>query len=208
MSLFLDAIVELNGGITKGAKAAFARTAGVSIMTVVRWCEGKPIDERRRAHIAKAMGISPEQLDKISPPAVPVSNLSHASGTITNVPVVGIVSAEHFSCVFEENAPLEVLPMLTQRGDKGLMALKISGSCMEPTCSDGDYVVVSPVVQYEEGSLIVAKVNGDCTLKRIHIQGKTAVLKPDNKKFKEIRIPKEELNIVGVARYMMRKMNR
>jgi len=112
-----------------------------------------------------------------------------------------------FNCVFEQEDPLEILPVLTQAGEKKMLGLRVSGDCMETTASDGDYIVIAPTSTYEIGGLVVAKLNGDCTLKRIYIEGKTAILKPDNKAFKPIRVPLTSLKIVGSVRYMVRKFS-
>jgi SOS-response transcriptional repressor LexA len=121
------------------------------------------------------------------------------------VPVVGTVSAEMFACVFEDNTyPLEVLPVPHIKGTK-VKALKVSGDCMEPEVHDGEYVVISIGAAPEEGSLVVARVSGECTLKRIYMRGEQVTLKPDNKKYRERVVAKKDLEVLGVVLYTFKK---
>jgi SOS-response transcriptional repressor LexA len=182
-------------------------------MTVSRWVTGTSrIDEPLQAKVAGALGVSVEQLlacfPQRTPPAADQSgNYSPLQEvSLTYVPVVGTVSAETFNCVFEEDdiTPMEVLPVPMTRGTKA-KALKVRGDCMEPAASDGDYVVVAAKAAYEDGSLIVAKVDGECTLKRVYLRGKKALLIPDNKEYKKLEVNAKDLVIVGVVIYTIRK---
>lgn len=76
---------------------------------------------------------------------------------------------------------------------------------MEPTASDGDYIIVAAKAAYEDGSLIVAKVDGECTLKRMQTRGDKVILVPDNKEYKRKEVKKEDLQIVGVVVFILRR---
>jgi SOS-response transcriptional repressor LexA len=125
---------------------------------------------------------------------------------LTYIPVVGTVSAENFSCVFEEEGitPMEILPVPMMKGTKA-KALKVRGDCMEPVASDGDYIAVAAKAAYEDGSLVVAKVDGECTFKRIYVHGDKVLLVPDNKKYKRIEVKKEAVEVAGIVVYILRK---
>lgn len=197
-----------NGGATQ---VDFAKKIGVKQSTVSRWIAGQRPNEEDQPAIAKEFGISADQLmadyphrhSVLGEPSRDYAPLQEVS--ISYVPVVGTVSAETFNCVFEDDiTPMEVLPVPMIRGTKA-KALKVRGSCMEPAASDGDYVVVAAKAGYEEGGLIVAKVDGECTLKRIYVRKDKVLLVPDNKDYKRIEVKKEDLQIVGVVVYILRK---
>jgi repressor LexA len=209
---FNELLKRWNKGILKGAAVRFAEHVGVSQMTVSRWATGgSRVDEPMQSKVAKALGVSVDQLmacfpQRTSPSAE--SSRDYApfqEVSISYVPVVGTVSAETFNCVFEDDiTPMEVLPVPMTRGTKA-KALRVRGACMEPAASDGDYVVVAAKAAYEDGSLVVAKVDGECTLKRVYFRNDKALLIPDNKKYKRLEVKKEALQIVGVVVYILRR---
>lgn len=212
---FQDLLVKWNKGVIRGAQTEFAAKLKLERATVARWASGTYApSEDLRPKVAKELGVTVEQLMAHFPQrgggaaaAEPIANIYPEWGmALEYIPVVGYVSAETFNCVFEdeETTPMEVLPVPLPRGTKA-KALKVRGSCMEPAASDGDYVVVAAKAGYDDGSLIVAKLDGECTLKRVYTRGEKVLLVPDNKKYKRLEIKKEELEIVGVVIYTIRK---
>jgi SOS-response transcriptional repressor LexA len=192
--------------------AKFSKAIGYSEATVSNLINNsaRPTSEKLITACAKELKISTDKLLSCfytSPAADRGGNYSPLQEvSLTYVPVVGTVSAETFNCVFEEDdiTPMEVLPVPMTRGTKA-KALKVRGDCMEPAASDGDYVVVAAKAAYEDGSLIVAKVDGECTLKRVYLRGKKALLIPDNKEYKKLEVNAKDLVIVGVVIYTIRK---
>ncbi|MFA6584340.1 MAG: XRE family transcriptional regulator [Elusimicrobiaceae bacterium] len=124
---------------------------------------------------------------------------------IIHVGVIGTVSAENFNFAFE-NSPEEYLPVLVEAyGGKHIFALKIRGACMSPTAEDGDYAIVAQTSHVDDGRLAVVRLNCECTLKRIFRKQNVIELKPDNEKFKTLRIKPSELEIVGQVVGFFRK---
>jgi repressor LexA len=130
---------------------------------------------------------------------------SEETRRIIHVGVIGTVSAENFNIALE-NPPTEYLPVLVEsQGAKKTFALKVRGSCMEPTARDGDYAIVAQTEWVDEGQLAVLRLDGEFTMKRVYRKNHHVELKPDNPSFKTLRITAPELCIVGQVIAIMRK---
>ncbi len=68
----------------------------------------------------------------------------------------------------------------------------------------GDVVVVEKRASAQPGEIVVAIVDNDFTLKRLHMERGRIVLKPENRSYPVIR-PKGDLEIFGVVIGMFRK---
>lgn len=201
-----DLLKQWNGGVLSGAPKKLADKLGKSESAISRIMSGNmQMPEVLAPKMAKVLGVSLEQLMNCLPSKGESLPSNILEVPISYIPVVGYVSAENFNCVFEDDiTPMEVLPVPMMTGAKA-KALKVSGDCMEPAASDGDYVVVAQRAAYEDGTLIVAKVHGECTLKRMYSRGDKVLLVPDNKKYKRLEVKKEDLLVVGVVLFTMRK---
>jgi DNA polymerase V len=83
--------------------------------------------------------------------------------------------------------------------------------CGDSMCSvgiyDGDKIVVDRSVEARHGMIIVAIVNGEHTIKRLHITGNGIELWPENPCYSPIRLKEhEELVVFGVVVGVVRKM--
>jgi repressor LexA len=127
------------------------------------------------------------------------------SSEIQNVPVLGVVSAEKFTLV--ENAkPTEYLPIFMDKAQR-YVALRVVGQCMMPTVFDGEYAVIALQDKAENGQLVVARINQECTLKRYFQVEDHFELRPDNPTYKTIVIKnKSELDIIGVVKFFTRRV--
>lgn len=124
---------------------------------------------------------------------------------VVPVGVLGLVSAENFHLAVE-NTPDEYLPVLVEgSGTKRIFALKIKGACMEPSAHDGDYAVVEEADYVDDGKLAVLRLGNGYTLKRVFRREGYVELKPDNPKFKPLKIASDDLKVVGQVKLFCRK---
>lgn len=114
----------------------------------------------------------------------------------TTAPVLGIVCAERFAFSFE-SVPGDHIPNPWPR--KKVFALQISGDCMEPTFRNGEFVYLSESQQVVDGKVVLAQLDGEYTLKRYFRRADYVELKPDNGKYKSIKIATNKLIIKGVV---------
>jgi len=121
------------------------------------------------------------------------------------VPLLGRVQAGRLTSALEE--PSGYLPIRSRRPEKELFALRVRGDSMNGAgiLSD-DIVVVRRQSNAENGEIVVALVDDEATIKRLHRRGSRLELRPDNPDFENI-VPKPgELQLLGkvieVHRYL------
>ncbi|MEX0716602.1 MAG: transcriptional repressor LexA [Planctomycetaceae bacterium] len=80
-------------------------------------------------------------------------------------------------------------------------ALKVQGDSMIGAgIHDGDTVIVREQPLAQNGQIVVAVVDGETTLKRLHFGSDVIELRPENKRFKPIQVTSEaEFRILGVV---------
>ena len=85
---------------------------------------------------------------------------------------------------------------------------KVSGDSMIGAgLDDGDLLVIDRSLSPENGKIAVCFIDGDFTVKRIKKEGGKFYLIPENKKYKKIRIKKEDtLFIWGIVTYVIKKI--
>ncbi|PZD71044.1 LexA repressor [Acaryochloris thomasi RCC1774] len=85
--------------------------------------------------------------------------------------------------------------------------MRVSGDSMvEAGIFDRDYLVVDRAVEATHGSIVIAELGGELTVKRLYKQGRVLELRPENSQYQPIRIHREsELEIWGVVRGVFRK---
>jgi DNA polymerase V len=72
---------------------------------------------------------------------------------------------------------------------------------------DGDKIVVDRAIEARHGMIIVAIVNGEHTIKRLHMTGQGIELWPENPCYRPIRLKEhEELVVFGVVVGVVKKM--
>ena len=85
---------------------------------------------------------------------------------------------------------------------KDCFLLRVEGDSMIGAgIMDGDFVVVSPKPPAEEGMIVVARVEGEVTVKRLVKKEGEYILKPENPEYPVIKGPFEVVGrVVGVLR--------
>lgn len=72
---------------------------------------------------------------------------------------------------------------------------------------DGDKIVVDRSMEARHGMIIVAILNGEHTIKRLHITQDSVELRPENPCYSPIRLKEhEELVVFGVVVGVVRKL--
>lgn len=79
--------------------------------------------------------------------------------------------------------------------------VRVTGDSMEGAgISDGDELIVNRALEPRDGSVVIAVLDGELTVKRLRITRGGVVLQAENPKYPDIRVPAlSELTIWGVA---------
>ncbi|RAX18664.1 LexA family transcriptional regulator [Pseudarthrobacter sp. AG30] len=79
--------------------------------------------------------------------------------------------------------------------------VRVTGDSMEGAgISDGDELIVNRALEPRDGSVVIAVLDGELTVKRLRITGNGVVLQAENPRYPDIRVPAlSELTIWGVA---------
>ncbi len=79
--------------------------------------------------------------------------------------------------------------------------LTVSGHSMTGAgIFDGDEIIVDRALTPKSGDVVVAVINGELTVKRLHLEGKRVMLMPENPAYQPIILhDDEELEIFGVV---------
>lgn len=188
-------------GNLAGAPRRLAAALGIKEASVSRWRGGAPISEELQPKVAKLLGVSLLTLSSSrhedAPPGIDTASIIREAGELPRIPVLGVVSADRFSFSFDA-FPEDHLPIPMERGRR-LFALRISGDCMEPTFRDKDYVILSEMQQVHDGRVVLAQLDGEFTLKRYFLKADGVELRPDNPKYKTIKVASKALVIRGVV---------
>lgn len=123
-----------------------------------------------------------------------------------DVPLLGRIPAGRPSdAADEERETISVPSWLVGIGRT--YALKVSGDSMvDEQIRDGDLVVIEERRSADDGQLVVALIHGeDVTLKKFYQQGDTVRLQPANRRYEQILVPADRLEVRGVVRGVLRK---
>src|SRR5690349_2475640 len=79
--------------------------------------------------------------------------------------------------------------------------VRVTGQSMEAAgISDGDELIVNRALEPKDGSVVVAVLDGELTIKRLRITPTGVVLQADNPRFPDIDVPAlAELSVWGVV---------
>ncbi len=91
------------------------------------------------------------------------------------------------------------VPVPPEYVGRDIYGLRVNGDSMAPTIEPGDRVLVARDVIPENGDVVVARVRGEPTLKRLKVEGNRIILYADNSKYGPIVAEPEEVEILGVV---------
>lgn len=123
----------------------------------------------------------------------------------TTLPLLGSVAAGQPIEAIETDDTIDVPEAFVGRGKT--YALRVKGSSMiGDGILDGDYIVVEERPEAENGEMVVALVNGEATVKRLHREKNGMVrLQPANDSVPPILAKAKDVAIRGVVVAVMRK---
>ncbi len=85
---------------------------------------------------------------------------------------------------------------------------RVSGKSMiDAGLDDGDLLIIDRSLEAEHGKIAVCFLDGEFTVKRLHIEKNTIILMPENKSYKPIKVSKDtDLLIWGVVTYVVKAL--
>ncbi len=121
------------------------------------------------------------------------------------LPLAGRVSAGLPIEAVEEREVIAVPEDMVGSGD--CYVLQVRGESMiDEQIRDGDYVVLEKRQRPQNGSVVVALIDGhEATLKKFYKEGDTVRLQPANMALKPISVPAEKVRVQGVVIGVLRK---
>jgi repressor LexA len=117
---------------------------------------------------------------------------------LVSIPLVGMVAAGH-PLLAQENVLGELLVDAATIRTGRHFALKVTGQSMiDAGINSGDVVIVRQQPLAEHRDIVVALLNDEATVKRLHHRNGEISLLPENVRFKPIPVsPDDDLRIVG-----------
>jgi SOS-response transcriptional repressor LexA len=208
-----------------------ATSCGMATSTLNNYSTGKREgDEDTRRRIAAALGYTYEDMLSLGQWIIegkdPVefqktgkahqanirlaANVTAGPDIIGGIPLISFVQAGGWVEIVDNLQPgdaEEWIPRISGVGPRSF-ALRVSGTSMAPDYQPGDIIVVDPDCQHNNGSLVVARLNGDneATFKRIVIDGGKTFLEPINQRYQPLDITGRDVTICGVVRQMLRNV--
>jgi SOS regulatory protein LexA len=92
------------------------------------------------------------------------------------------------------------LPNMWVKGSDNHFILQVKGDSMIGAgIDDGDYVIIRSTPSAQNRDIVAVDIDGNATLKRLIIKGRSPVLMPENEKHDPIPITSEGVHILGVA---------
>ncbi|MDP5208317.1 LexA family transcriptional regulator [Microbulbifer sp. 2205BS26-8] len=201
-------------------QAALGKRSGVGQTTIGRILRAE-VDARAETlqALAKALGKSVAYFTDSGKPApgnliqeTPLTYTSDAAARAVyrQVPLISPVKAVTWAETFENGsaqADGEQIPTTTRVGPRAF-ALKVEGDAMTApnglSIPEGYIVVVDPDCDYENGSIVAARLPGDkkVTLKKLVIDGPNQYLKSLNPAYVPIQMNRSG-KIIGVAKSVL-----
>jgi repressor LexA len=176
-----------------------------------------------QAELARRAGLSPQymcdiELDRANPGLKVLERLASAlevslgamldetlpfsrAEEVVEVPVIGRVPAG--GPVLSEETIIGYLPLPRRFAEEGFICLEVRGDSMEGVgIYDGDHVLVKLQPTAENGQTVVARVEGEVTVKRFYRVGDKVRLEPANANYRPIE--PGQVEIIGVVKKVIR----
>src|SRR5262245_17658 len=122
-----------------------------------------------------------------------------------DIPLLGLVAAGQPYQAFPIADSLSVPTMLW--GGKKVFALRVRGSSMiDEGIHDGDFLIVEPRIDADNGQTVVAEVDGSVTVKLYHREADGSIrLQPANPELLPLIVRGGDIRIIGIVVGVMRK---
>jgi len=96
---------------------------------------------------------------------------------------------------------------LIKNEDATFYARVRGNSMIDASIEDGDLLVIDKSIESRDGRIAICMVDGEFTIKRLKVEKDCVYLMPENKKYKPIKVTKEnELIIWGIVTYVIKQV--
>lgn len=124
---------------------------------------------------------------------------------VVHVPIIGTVAAGRPRLAVEDIEDVFPLPADFISGE-GFMLKVVGDSMIEDGIHEGDYVVVRSQPTADNGETVVARIEGEATVKRFYKERNRIRLQPANRRMKPIYPVNNEVEIVGKVVGVVRRL--
>lgn len=127
------------------------------------------------------------------------------SNMFNEVPVLGSVKAG-FPSMTEEmmETSINLNDFLIKKKESTYLVEVDGDSMIDAHIEDGDMVIAERANSAKDGQIVIAQVDGECTMKYFRQVGSKAWLEPANKNFSPI-FPENDLQIIAIIKGVVRK---
>ena len=161
----------------KISSADFARQLGKTRQRIYEWTSNRSRpDYETLVKLAKFFDVSTDYLLGNDDPV----------DLWQTIPILGTVPAGNPIEAIEYHEGSLSLPGHIAKPN--MFGLKVKGDSMEPGIKEKDIVFVVPDQEPQQGKVIVARVDGEATIKRFYKNEKFVILRPDNPKYEPIMV--------------------
>ena len=161
------------------------------------------------AHLAKLESSGVLRRDPSKPRAIEILVERAKRVTRPSIPLVGQVAAGT-PILAEENIEDQLEVPAVIGADDGDYALKVRGDSMQDAgILGGDFVVVHPADDADNGEIVVAMIEDEATVKRYYPEGDSIRFQPANSQMQPIIVKKRDfksVNLIGIVVGVYRKM--
>ena len=96
---------------------------------------------------------------------------------------------------------------LIKNEDATFYARVRGNSMIDANIEDGDLLVIDKSIESRDGRIAICMVDGEFSIKRLKVEKDCVYLMPENKKYKPIKVTKEnELIIWGIVTYVIKQV--
>ena len=127
-----------------------------------------------------------------------------------SIPLLGRISAGVTGFVeAHRERKISIDPSMIPKGvhEEDLFALRVQGESMRDLgIFDGDLVIAHRTEKIKNGDVIIAMVDGECTVKSLYLTDGNWELRPANPEFQSRMVPLDELSVQGVVVALIRSL--
>ena len=128
--------------------------------------------------------------------------------TLQPVPLLGEVAAGGFEEAVENPDGNLLVEIPDSRDPSDYFALRVRGESMTGAgILEGDLVIVERRTEAVSGQIVVALVEDEATVKRLHLDRDRLELRPENPAFETLRPPPEDCRILGRVVEVRRRLH-
>lgn len=130
-----------------------------------------------------------------------------AGAETASIPFLGVVAAGTPIEAVEIPESIDVPESFLGKGDN--FALRVRGDSMiEEGIREGDILIIARRPHAENGQTVVALVQGNATVKKFYRNGNEVELRPANRRMNSLRVPADQVEIVGTVIGLLRDYRR